>query len=79
VTKFQFSEDQYAQFRASSYMGILYENKCSMTGLFLDYYGKDEHAVEFSEGIDIDVQKDVYIPFLKEYYDQTLNNQGVET
>jgi len=78
VTKFQFSEDQYAQFRASSYMGILYENKCSMTGLFLDYYGKDEHAVEFSEGIDIDAQKDVYIPFLKEYYDQTLNNQGVE-
>ena len=79
MIKFQFSEDQYAQFRASSYMGILYENKCSMTGLFLDYYGKDEHAVEFSEGIDIDVQKDVYIPFLKEYYDQTLNNQGVET
>lgn len=79
MIKFQFSEDQYAQFRASSYMGILYENKCSMTGLFLDYYGKDEHAVEFSEGIDIDVQKDIYIPFLKEYYDQTLNNQGVET
>ncbi len=76
MSKYQMSEDQYAKFNSSSYMGILYENKCAITGLFLGYYGKDEHAVEISEGIDIDVQKDVYIPFLKEYYNQTLNNNG---
>lgn len=76
MTKFQFSEDMYAKFNASSYTSILYENKCAVTGLFLDYYGIDEHAVEFSEGIDIDIQKDVYIPFLREYHEQTLNNNG---
>lgn len=76
MSKYQMSEDQYAKFNASSYMGILYENKCAITGLLLGYYGKDEHAVEISEGIDIDVRKDVYIPFLKEYHNQTLNNNG---
>ena len=47
-------------------MGLLYEDKRTMDVL-KNYFGMGEHAVEIGEGIDLDLLKDVYTPFLMEY------------
>ena len=53
-------------------MGLLYEIKCAIVSCTKEFSG-NSLLVEFSEAIDLDIEKDVYIPFIREYNSFTLN------
>ena len=59
---------QYYKFKTSSYMGLLYQNKCAILGV----HGEEAKVLEVGEGIDIDVLHDVYFPFIESYEDNVL-------
>ena len=60
------NDSQLKYFKSSRFMGLLYEYKRTMD-VIQNYFGKGEHVVEIGEGIDLDLLKDVYTPFLMEY------------
>ncbi len=72
VTKIFMTEQEYSAFTTSKYMGLLYENKCAIVSCTKQFSGNNL-LVEFSEAIDLDIEKDVYIPFIREYNNLTLN------
>ena len=59
---------QYYKFKTSSYMGLLYQNKCAILGV----HGEEAKVLEVGEGIDIDVLHDVYFPFIESYEENVL-------
>ena len=59
---------QYVKFKTSSYMGLLYQNKCAIHGV----HGEEAKVLEVGEGIDIDVLHDVYFPFIESYEENVL-------
>tara|TARA_S200000501_G_scaffold351606_1_gene369634 strand:+ start:912 stop:1127 length:216 start_codon:yes stop_codon:yes gene_type:complete len=59
---------QYYKFKTSSYMGLLYQNKCAILGV----HGDEAKVLEVGEGIDIDVLHDVYFPFIESYEENVL-------
>ena len=59
---------QYYKFKTSSYMGLLYQNKCAILGV----HGYEAKVLEVGEGIDIDVLHDVYFPFIESYEENVL-------
>jgi len=72
MTKIFMTEEEYSALTTSRYMATLYENKCSILSCTKQFSGNNL-IVEFSEPIDIDIEKDVYIPFIREYNSGTLN------
>ena len=72
MVKYLFTDDQYAAFTTSKYMRTLYENKSAILSSSKQLMGNGT-MVEFGEPIDLDLEKDVVIPFIREYNDGTLN------
>jgi hypothetical protein len=62
------TNEQYAKFKTSSYMGLLYQNKCAILGV----HGDEAKVLEVGEGIDIDVLHDVYFPFIESYEENAI-------
>ena len=60
------NDAQLKFFKSSRFIGLLYRDKRTMD-VIKNYFGIGEHAVEIGEGIDLDLLKDVYTPFLMEY------------
>ena len=58
------TNEQYDIFKTSKYIRTLYENKCSVTVASNSDKGV---VLLLDEGIDIDVYRDVYFPFIEEY------------
>ena len=72
MTKLFMTEEEYSAFTTSKYMGRLYENKCAIISCTKQFSGNNL-LIEFTEPIDLDIEKDVYIPFIREYNNFTLN------
>ena len=72
MTKLFMTEQEYSAFTTSKYMSLLYENKCAIISCTKQFSGNNL-LVEFSEPIDIDIEKDMYIPFIREYNNFTLD------
>ena len=60
------NDAQLKFFESSRFIGLLYRDKRTMD-VIKNYFGMGEHAVEIGEGIDLDLLKDGYTPFLMEY------------
>tara|TARA_B100001094_G_C18100727_1_gene755588 strand:+ start:1007 stop:1225 length:219 start_codon:yes stop_codon:yes gene_type:complete len=63
------TNEQYNKFRVSSYMGLLYQNKCAILGI---HESENTKVLEVGEGIDIDVLHDVYFPFVESYEENAI-------
>mgnify|MGYP003135047075 FL=1 len=70
------TKEQYDIFKTSKYIRTLYENKCSVTVASNSDKGV---VLLLGEGIDIDVYRDVYFPFIEEYNLDSLTKKGDET
>lgn len=57
------TEEQYAKFQASKYMGLLYENKmtCNVES---DYYDVGVHYLEIGQGTDDSLKDEIFQFFM---------------